>query len=209
MWPLSGHFCRLTALRCFAPLRPTSARLSDCGRIARRRTRFWAKCAVARIVPNRASLNASGRWRSTATFAHAHALIGLAKYLTGRIEETEAHVLEALRISPLDYRAGTWLQYAGVAKLLAGRDEEAVTRLNRSIELNPNLLPAAYFILAAALARVGRVDEARDAARVGLELDPGFTVARMRSSPFSDNPIYRAGRERIYEGMRVAGVPEE
>ena len=142
-------------------------------------------------------------------FAHAHALIGLAKYLTGRIEETEAHVLEALRISPLDYRAGTWLQYAGVAKLLAGRDEEAVTRLNRSIELNPNLLPAAYFILAAALARVGRVDEARDAARVGLELDPGFTVARMRASPFSDNPIYRAGRERIYEGMRLAGVPEE
>jgi TolB-like protein/Tfp pilus assembly protein PilF len=142
-------------------------------------------------------------------FAHAHALIGLAKYLTGRIEETEAHVLEALRISPLDHRAGTWMQYAGVAKLLAGRDEEAVTRLNRSIELNPNILPAAYFVLAAALARVGRVHEARDAARVGLELDPGFTVARIRASPFSDNPIYLAGRERIYEGMRMAGVPEE
>ena len=51
----------------FPPPRPTSARLSDCGRIARRRTRFWAKCAVAPIVPKRASLNASGHWRSTAT----------------------------------------------------------------------------------------------------------------------------------------------
>jgi TolB-like protein/class 3 adenylate cyclase/Tfp pilus assembly protein PilF len=142
-------------------------------------------------------------------FAHAHALIGLAKYLTGHIEETEAHVLEALRISPLDYRAATWMQYAGVAKLLAGRDEEAVTRLKRSIELNPNLLPAAYFVLAAALARVGRVDEARDSARIGLELDPGFTVARIRASPFSDNPVYLAGRERVYEGMRKAGLPEE
>jgi hypothetical protein len=101
------------------------------------------------------------------------------------------------------------MQYAGVAKLLAGRDEEAVIRLSRSVKLNPNLLPAAYFILAAALARVGRVDEAHDAARAGLDLDPGFTVARIRASPFSDNAIYLAGRERIYEGMRMAGLPEE
>ena len=141
-------------------------------------------------------------------FAHAHALIGLAKYLTGRIEETEAHVLEALRISPLDYRAGTWMQYAGVAKLLAGRDEEAVMRLNRSIELNPNF-PLAHFFLAAELACLGRLEEAREAAQAGLELEPGFTVARYRASPLSDNPVYLAGRERVVEGLRMAGVPEQ
>ena len=63
--------------------------------------------------------------------------------------------------------------------------------------------------LAAALARLDRLEEARDAARAGLELNQGFTIARLRSSAFSDNPVYLAGRERVYEGMRKAGLPEE
>ena len=41
-----------------------------------------------------------------------------------------------------------------------------------------------------------------------LELNPSFTVARLRSSAHSDNTIYLAGRERVYEGMRKAGLPE-
>jgi tetratricopeptide (TPR) repeat protein len=141
-------------------------------------------------------------------FAQAHARIGMAKYLSGRADETEAHVLEALRISPRDGRAGVWLMYAGFAKLLARRDEEAVVWLNRSIELNPNF-PLAHFFLAAALARLGRLEEAREAAQAGLELEPGFTVARYRASPLSDNPVYLAGRERVVEGLRMAGVPEQ
>jgi hypothetical protein len=36
----------------------------------------------------------------------------------------------------------------------------------------------------------------------------GFTVARFRSLTFSDNPVYRAQRERVYEGMRMAVMPE-
>ena len=36
----------------------------------------------------------------------------------------------------------------------------------------------------------------------------GFTIARYRPFAPSDNPVYLAGRERIYEGMRMAGVPE-
>ena len=65
-----------------------------------------------------------------------------------------------------------------------------------------------HFWLAAALARLGRLEDAREAVRGGLELNPGFTIARLRSSAFSDNPVYLAGRERAYEGMRLAGVPE-
>ena len=97
---------------------------------------------------------------------------------------------------------------SGSPNCALGRDEEAVAWLNRSIELNPNS-PVAHFCLAAALARLGRLEEAREAARAGLELNPGFTIARFRSSTFSDNPVYLAGRERVYEGMRKAGMPEE
>jgi hypothetical protein len=66
----------------------------------------------------------------------------------------------------------------------------------------------AHFYLAAALARLGRLAEARDEARAGLELNPGFTLGRFRSSPFSDHPAHLAGRERVYDGLRKAGLPE-
>jgi TolB-like protein/class 3 adenylate cyclase/Flp pilus assembly protein TadD len=141
-------------------------------------------------------------------FAAAHAWIGFAKYLAGRNDETEAHVLEALRISPRDIYAGNWMIIAAGAKLGAGRDEEAVVWYNQSIGLNPNR-PITHFALAAALARLGQTEDAREAVRAGLKLDPGFTIARFRSVTFGDHPVYLAGRERMCEGMRIAGVREE
>jgi tetratricopeptide (TPR) repeat protein len=96
---------------------------------------------------------------------------------------------------------------AAYAKLSAGLDEEAIVWLNRSIEIYPSG-PTPHFLLAAALAHLGRLEEAREAVRVGLELNPRFTIARFRSFAPSDNPAYLAGRERTYEGMRNAGVPE-
>jgi hypothetical protein len=88
-----------------------------------------------------------------------------------------------------------------------GRDEEAVAWLNRSVELSPSI-PYTHFLLSAALAHIGRIKDAREAARAGLELNPSFTLARYRSSPLGDNPVYLSGRERVYEGFRIAGVPE-
>jgi len=139
--------------------------------------------------------------------AAAHALIGFAKYVSGRGEETEAHVLEALRLSPRDSNVNVWMVWVGNGKAQIGADEEAVAWLRRGIEANRNLA-VGHFFLAAALAVVNRHDEARNAARAGLVLDPGFTVARFRASAASDNPTYLTRRERIYEGMRKAGVPE-
>jgi TolB-like protein len=139
--------------------------------------------------------------------ATAHALIGFAKYVSGRGEETEAHVLEALRLSPRDSNANVWMTWVGNAKVQIGADEEAVAWLRRGIEANRNL-PVGHFFLAAALANINRHDDARDAAQAGLVLDPSFTIARFRASVASDNQVYLARRERVYEGMRQAGVPE-
>ena len=140
-------------------------------------------------------------------FAAAHGYIGLAKILVGRNEETEAHILEALRISPRDSNAWAWMLYVGMAKFRLSRDAEALAWLNRSIEFNPNS-PASRFCLAATLAHLDRVEEAREAARACLGINPSFTIARFRSQTFSDHPVYLAGRERMYEGLRKAGMPE-
>jgi tetratricopeptide (TPR) repeat protein len=140
-------------------------------------------------------------------FANAHGAVGFAKYLVGRGSETETHVREMLRLSPRDTFAHVWIGLAGVAKLTLGSDEEAVTWLQRSVEVNPNY-PSAHFWLAAALAHLSRLDEARLAVHAGLALDPAFTISRFRAGALSSNPAYLAQRERLYEGMRRAGVPE-
>jgi hypothetical protein len=98
----------------------------------------------------------------------------------------------------------TWV---GNAKSQIGDDEGAVAWLRRGVEANRNL-PVGHFFLAAALALVGQDDEARAAAQAGQELDPSFTVSRFRASAATDNPTYLARRERVYDGMRRAGVPE-
>ena len=186
---------------------------SDLGKALRLRAdNASAHCAlgVLRMYSNRVAQGIAECERALTidrNLAAAHGWIGCAKLYDGRNEETEGHVLEALRISPRDTRAFGWMHFVGAAKLAAGRDVEAVVWLNRSIELNPNW-PTPHFWLAAALALLGRHEEACEQARAGLELNPSFTIARLRSSAFSDNPVYLAGRERVYEGLRMAEVPE-
>jgi tetratricopeptide (TPR) repeat protein len=139
--------------------------------------------------------------------ADAHAHIGAAMGLIGRGAETEAHIQEAFRLSPRDTGAFRWMFYTGSAKQGLGDDAEAVTWLRRSLEANRNY-PLAHFQLAAALALLGSLDEARAAVRAGLALDPTFTLRRLRGR-MSDDPTFVAAGRRIHEGMRLAGVPEE
>jgi TolB-like protein len=141
--------------------------------------------------------------------AGAHAYIGLAKYFLGRGAETEAHTSEAFRLSPRDTLAHRWLVYVGLAKAQLCADAEAVNWLRRGLEANRNY-SLGHFFLAAALARLGELDEARAAMNAGLALDPPFTIRRFRgvSVMWSANPTFLAGRERDIEGMRSAGVPE-
>src|SRR5258708_16149060 len=139
--------------------------------------------------------------------ANAHGSFAIAKVFLGRGAETEAHVQEALRLSPRDTEANVWMMFAGLGKLQLGADEEAVARFRRSVEINRNH-PRPHFHVAAALAHLGRLDEARSAVQAGLALDPTFTLSCFRVNAPSDNPIFLAERERRYEGMRLAGVPE-
>src|SRR5271169_4223891 len=94
--------------------------------------------------------------------AHAHSSIGFGKIFIGRAEETEAHIAEALRLSPRDTMAYIWMTNGGLAKLHLGSYEQAVAWFRRAMEANRNT-PPAYFWLAAALARLGRLDEAQSA----------------------------------------------
>jgi TolB-like protein/class 3 adenylate cyclase/Tfp pilus assembly protein PilF len=141
--------------------------------------------------------------------AHAHSLIGMGKTLIGRPEETEAHIREAMRLSPRDPMAYLWLHWGGLAKICLGLWDQAVECDRRSVEANRNFW-VAHILLAAALARLDRWDEARACVKSGLALNPGMSVARARAlwTSFSDHPAYLATLEPVFEVLPKAGLPE-
>ena len=127
----------------------------------------------------------------------------------GRAEETEAHIAEALRLSPRDTLAYLWMNNVGIAKNQLGSWEQAVGWLRRAIDANRNF-PTAYFSLAVALARLGRLDEARFAVKAGLALNPTYAISRDRAiwTSVSDHPTFLARLELLLDGLRKAGAPE-
>ncbi|MET4478536.1 adenylate/guanylate cyclase domain-containing protein [Bradyrhizobium sp. F1.13.3] len=140
--------------------------------------------------------------------AWAHADAGFLKVLLGRAEEAEADLTNAIRLSPRDPGLDRWYALLGIADLFLGRLDSAMDRLRNSVGMNPNVAMP-YFFLATSLALNGRAAEAREARNAGLRLDPNFTIARFRNERRSENPTFLAQRERIYEGLSLAGLPED
>ena len=103
-----------------------------------------------------------------------------------------------------------WMNVAGMAKLHLGSYEQAVMWLRRSVDANRNY-PLSAFHLAAALAQLDRLDEAHSAVKASLALNPAFVISRAHAGrkAMSDDPTYLAGLERIFDGLRKAGVPEQ
>jgi TolB-like protein/class 3 adenylate cyclase len=168
---------------------------------------------IVEIVTNRAAQGIAECEHALAldrNLADAHAFIGFGKIFIGRAEETEAHIIEAQRLSPRDTMAYAWMQIAGLAKLHIRSYEQAVALFRRTIKANRNY-PVIYFNLAAALAQLDRLDEAHSAVKAGLTLNPTFTISLRRAArtAMSDDATYLAQLAPIFEGMRKAGVPEQ
>jgi TolB-like protein/Tfp pilus assembly protein PilF len=165
---------------------------------------------AVQIQTDRTANGIAGLQRSLAldrNLADAHAFIGLGKYQQCQSEEVEGHIREALRLSPRDTRAFLWFMFVGLGKLGIKADHEAVDWFRRSLEANRNHA-LSHFQLAMALALVGDLREARSIAEAGLALDPDFTIRRYRINRKSSNPGYLARRERYFDGLRLAGIPE-
>jgi tetratricopeptide (TPR) repeat protein len=139
--------------------------------------------------------------------AVAHGYIGLMKFFLARSYETRGHVEEAVRLSPRDPLLFHWHYIIGVADLYLLRGVRAIEGLRKSVEINPNWALSQY-VLAAALALAGLPAEAAATCAIARRLAPNFTVGYFRAQAVSDAPVYLAQRERLYEGLRLAGVPE-
>ncbi len=93
---------------------------------------------------------------------------------------------------------------------MLGQYEEAIASFRRSMAGNPGYsIGEAY--LAAALALAGKDFEAREtlATYLSLPLTKTKTIDSFKRQTLSESPGYLAMRDRLYEGLRKAGMPEK
>ena len=140
----------------------------------------------------------------------AYAGLGLAYFNTGEPEAAIALFGKALRLSPLDPQRASWFVISGLCDITLHRDDQAVDLLRRAVTINPKITTARVW-LAGALGLIGHDAETREEVQRYLAMPEArvTTIAAFKEQRNSNNPSYLATRERIYDGLRKAGMPEE
>ena len=105
--------------------------------------------------------------------------------------------------APFDpFAFGAWLSIA-IARFCQGRYEDAANAARKAIQRNPGFSNP-HVILAAALVKLGHVDEAKAAAARVLALQPGFSIAEYCAV---NDPAPEIAMP-MTEALRTAGLPE-
>ncbi|TIM95403.1 MAG: tetratricopeptide repeat protein [Mesorhizobium sp.] len=108
-----------------------------------------------------------------------------------------------MRLSPFDSWAWAAFDAQAMSHLLRGRYEEACRAAYKSVQANP-AHSITYVQLAAALAKLGRLDEAKAAAARVIQLQPAFRYSRQ----FAGVNCAPALAEALGSALRAAGLPE-
>jgi adenylate cyclase len=132
----------------------------------------------------------------------------------GEFENSVEHLDKAIRASPRDPELAFWYGSEASANFGLKRYDQTIELARQAIAINPNYVRWAHTSLVAALALTGRDAEAREALRRYLALPsvgPLKTIAAWRAVTEADqgDPRYVEAHERMYDGLRKAGMPEE
>jgi adenylate cyclase len=110
---------------------------------------------------------------------------------------------QALRLSPSDPMSNIRYMAIAIAHFAASRFEEAAAAASRAIQANPRFSPP-YWMRAAALANLGRIDDAEAVAQQLLRVQPQFTIGSITAAPFANREILDA----LGNALRRVGLPE-
>jgi adenylate cyclase len=121
--------------------------------------------------------------------------------------ETEKALILAerlLRISPVDMGMNFVLNALGLARLFLGQFADAAEISSRALH-HTTQVDVTYWVRIPALAHLGRLEEAAEAAKALLELEPNASISGFEQQiPFRDP----ANRKILVDGFRLAGMPE-
>jgi adenylate cyclase len=122
---------------------------------------------------------------------------------TGEAERAIEWGERAMRLSPFDPWAFAAFHSLTLGHFHRGRYEEAANAAHKAVQSNPGH-SISYMLLAAPLAKLGRLDEAKAAAARVLELQPAFRY----SQQFSGVDCAPALAASLSEALRGTGLPE-
>ena len=127
----------------------------------------------------------------------------------GRAAEGFSGVETALRLNPRDPGRGFWEYQICHLHTHLMQWDQAIEWCRRSVATRPRWF--AYLEIAADYAWTGRDADARAAVAELLKLKPGLTVQQAANAgkKMSDNPTFQREADRIYDGLRKAGLPEQ
>jgi len=108
-----------------------------------------------------------------------------------------------MRLSPFDPWAFAAFHSLILGHFHFGRYEEAVNAARKAVQSNP-AHSISYMLLAAALVKLGRLEEAKAAAARVLELQPAFRYSRQ----FAGVDCAPALAASLSEALRATGLPE-
>jgi tetratricopeptide (TPR) repeat protein len=223
----SNNVCALSILAEKHATRLTAMQSTDCEADVRRAEEFVSRAlaldpnsyqahhANARtlVAQNRAEeaiIEAERSLRLNPSFISPYLPLCQANLMLGLPDKTIEYANKAMRLSPPDPYLYVFYAQQGLAYIMLRQDDRAVECLRRAVANNPKFpSPVAY--LAAMLALTGEEAEARQTLKQYLSLrgTKTRTIAGWRAMAYSNNPDYLAFRERIHEGLRKAGLPED
>jgi adenylate cyclase len=160
-------------------------------------------------IPEYATVLASNR-----NWAHALAVIGWCKFMSGSIEEMIPAQEQAIRLSPRDPLIDAWYFWIGEAHLLQSRTDEAILWFEKARIANP-AIPGFHLFLASAYALKGEsgraAAELAEARRLSRD-DRYSSIARVKA--FWDRSGMASSVRSLLDatfiaGLRRAGIPEE
>jgi adenylate cyclase len=128
---------------------------------------------------------------------------GVVLGLGGEAEQAIEWGEKALRLSPLDPLSWNSWNAVYLGHFQQTRYADAANAIRKGIQCNPSF-SIAYMFQAGALAKLGRIDEARASAARVLTLQPGFTIGGWCRAL---DPV-PAIAEPLTEALRAAGLPE-
>jgi adenylate cyclase len=144
------------------------------------------------------------------SFIPAYIPLWTANWTAGRFDKATEYAEAALRLGPHDTLAYVYLLEKADGLFIKSRYEEAAEIFKRSIAANPEYAPS-YVILTASLALSGHDAEASETLRryLALPLDIPKALTQLKARQPYDTPYLRSYYDRLYEGLRKAGMPEE
>ncbi|MFQ5939902.1 MAG: tetratricopeptide repeat protein, partial [Alphaproteobacteria bacterium] len=137
-------------------------------------------------------------------FAQAYYGLGFALTLAGRLEDALDNFAKAERLSPRDPLLWGFMVLHALACILSHEYEAAVHWAQKTIQIPRATGHWPYAALAAALAHVDQMDEARAAVQAALEQRPDLSLSYLKKTLPTKHP---GGLDPYLDGLRKAGLP--